>query len=146
MSYRLECQRRGHRGLALDAAPARANVPLVDSQGKGNHTRHWVGRMGMERRDVRSRRSMDQWFRHSHLPECDRSSFADAPAPDDAFVFGSFRLLAIQRRLERNGSTISLGAEAFELLKTLVERAGMSSKRRSCYVVFGRTALSPRET
>jgi DNA-binding winged helix-turn-helix (wHTH) protein len=42
----------------------------------------------------------------------------------DAFVFGAFRLVAGQRRLERHGVPITVGSRAFDLLHILVENAG----------------------
>src|SRR5277367_2450574 len=43
---------------------------------------------------------------------------------NDAVTFGAFRLLVTQRRLERDGSPIPLGAKAFDILKILLEHAG----------------------
>jgi DNA-binding winged helix-turn-helix (wHTH) protein len=42
----------------------------------------------------------------------------------DAIVFGAFRLVAAQRRLERYGVPITLGSRAFDILHILVENAG----------------------
>jgi len=39
-------------------------------------------------------------------------------------VFGAFRLLAAQRRLERDGAPVPIGGKAFDILNALVERAG----------------------
>lgn len=50
-----------------------------------------------------------------------------APHPSDGgggLAFGSFALLAAQRRLERDGSPVTLGGKSFDVLRTLVERAG----------------------
>jgi predicted ATPase/DNA-binding winged helix-turn-helix (wHTH) protein len=40
------------------------------------------------------------------------------------FAFGPFRLLAAERRLEKNGKPVRLGGRALDLLIALVERAG----------------------
>lgn len=41
-----------------------------------------------------------------------------------AFVFGPFRLSVAERRLERDGVPVKLGAKAFDILAVLVEHAG----------------------
>jgi len=41
-----------------------------------------------------------------------------------AYRFGSFELQPIQRRLFADGEAVALGARAFDVLLTLVERAG----------------------
>ena len=41
-----------------------------------------------------------------------------------AFAFGSFRLFAVERRLEKDGKPVRLGGRALDLLIVLVERAG----------------------
>jgi predicted ATPase/DNA-binding winged helix-turn-helix (wHTH) protein len=46
------------------------------------------------------------------------------PAVGDAVSFGSFRLHVTQRRLEKNGIPVPLGARAFDILVALIERAG----------------------
>src|ERR1700758_3930106 len=40
------------------------------------------------------------------------------------FAFGPFRLLAAERRLEKDGKPVRLGGRALDLLIALVERAG----------------------
>src|ERR1700732_1073341 len=56
----------------------------------------------------------------------------DASAVDDeAFVFGSFRLIPAQRMLLDDGKPLRLGSRAFDILITLVEHAGETiSKER----------------
>jgi predicted ATPase/DNA-binding winged helix-turn-helix (wHTH) protein len=49
---------------------------------------------------------------------------AVAPGRKDTLAFGAFRLLVDQRRLERDGSPVALGAKAFDILRILVEQAG----------------------
>ena len=46
------------------------------------------------------------------------------PAIGDAVSFGPFRLHVRQRRLEKNGIAVPLGARAFDILVALIERAG----------------------
>jgi predicted ATPase/DNA-binding winged helix-turn-helix (wHTH) protein len=46
------------------------------------------------------------------------------PSTRDTVSFGPFRLHAAERRLERNGEVVQLGARAFDLLVTLIEHAG----------------------
>ena len=43
---------------------------------------------------------------------------------DEAFVFGSFRLIPAQRMLLEDGKPLRLGSRAFDILVTLVEGAG----------------------
>ncbi len=42
----------------------------------------------------------------------------------EVFVFGPFRLDAVQRRMERDGSPVQLSARAFDILLTLIRQAG----------------------
>lgn len=42
----------------------------------------------------------------------------------EVFVFGAFRLVAAQRRLERHGAPVALGSRAFDVLRVLIENAG----------------------
>ncbi|MCK1654082.1 winged helix-turn-helix domain-containing protein [Bradyrhizobium sp. 149] len=53
---------------------------------------------------------------------------AAGPTQDEAaqeiFVFGPFRLVPAQRRIERNGSPVQLSARAFDILLALVRQAG----------------------
>lgn len=49
---------------------------------------------------------------------------AGALGPRDAMVFGPFRLLTAQRRLERDGAPVAIGGRAFSILKILLEHAG----------------------
>ena len=53
-----------------------------------------------------------------------RAALTELPLPEDAFAFGSFRLLTTQRRLERDGVVVPIGGRAFDLLRTLLEHAG----------------------
>jgi predicted ATPase/DNA-binding winged helix-turn-helix (wHTH) protein len=46
------------------------------------------------------------------------------PAIGDGVSFGPFRLHVTQRRLEKNGIPVPLGARAFDILVALIERAG----------------------
>src|SRR5258705_8226447 len=48
----------------------------------------------------------------------------DASAPPERYRFGPFELQPDKRRLLKDGATISLRPRAFDLLATLVERAG----------------------
>lgn len=57
------------------------------------------------------------------------------PEPGQAFSFGPFRLLTMQKQLLEDGEPVRLGSRAFELLAALVERPG---------VVHGRQALEAR--
>ena len=43
---------------------------------------------------------------------------------DEAFSFGSFRLLPMQRTLLDNGTPLHLGSRAFDILVALVEQHG----------------------
>jgi DNA-binding winged helix-turn-helix (wHTH) protein len=45
-------------------------------------------------------------------------------AAEAVWAFGSFRLLASQRLLVKDGAAVSLGSRALEILTLLVERAG----------------------
>ncbi len=47
------------------------------------------------------------------------------PAIENVVGFGPFRLHLMQRRLEKNGAPVPLGARAFDILVALIERAGM---------------------
>lgn len=47
-----------------------------------------------------------------------------------AYRFGPFRLLPIERRLERDDITVSIGSRAFDLLSVLVENAGTVVSKR----------------
>jgi predicted ATPase/DNA-binding winged helix-turn-helix (wHTH) protein len=47
------------------------------------------------------------------------------PAFGKIVGFGPFRLHLMQRRLEKNGAPVPLGARAFDILVALIERAGM---------------------
>jgi predicted ATPase/class 3 adenylate cyclase/DNA-binding winged helix-turn-helix (wHTH) protein len=49
---------------------------------------------------------------------------AKAPVTEDAFVFGSFRLIPAQRVLLDDGKPLRLGSRALDILITLVERPG----------------------
>src|SRR5262245_15296416 len=52
-------------------------------------------------------------------------TWEDGPTVDDeTLVFGSFRLLPAQRILLNDGKPLRLGSRAFDILVTLVERAG----------------------
>ena len=51
-------------------------------------------------------------------------AYTDVPSSRNALTFGPFSLLIAQRRLERDGSPVPLGAKAFDILKILVEHAG----------------------
>ncbi|WP_456617630.1 ATP-binding protein [Bradyrhizobium sp. P5_C12] len=42
----------------------------------------------------------------------------------EVFVFGPFRMDALQRRIERDGSPVQLSARAFDILLTLIRQAG----------------------
>src|SRR6202047_4317716 len=54
----------------------------------------------------------------------------DASAVDDeAFVFGSFRLIPAQRLLLDDGKPLRLGSRALEILVALVERAGETVRK-----------------
>ena len=78
----------------------------------------------MRQPDGEGSRSVDHGARDRGSVAGGRRAFAEAPVPDDVFVFGAFRLLAAQRRLERDGLTLPLGGKAFDILRALVERAG----------------------
>lgn len=47
-----------------------------------------------------------------------------------SYRFGSFRLLPIERRLERDGVPVSIGSRAFDLLSVLVENGGTVVSKR----------------
>ena len=47
-----------------------------------------------------------------------------SPAPPERYRFGSFELELDERRLLKDGDAISLRPRAFDLLATLVDRAG----------------------
>ena len=47
-----------------------------------------------------------------------------SPAPPERYRFGSFELQPDQRRLLKDGATVSLRPRAFDLLAALVARAG----------------------
>lgn len=49
------------------------------------------------------------------------------------YAFGRFRLLATQRRLERDGEPVSIGARAFDLLLLLVENAGSTVSKQAIW-------------
>src|SRR5262245_13829985 len=46
------------------------------------------------------------------------------PGAQGAVMFGPFRLHAAQRRIEKDGRPLPLSTRAFDILVTLVERAG----------------------
>src|SRR5467141_5229252 len=48
----------------------------------------------------------------------------DSPMDDEAFAFGSFRLIPAQRMLLEDGKPLRLGSRALDILVTLVEHAG----------------------
>ncbi len=48
----------------------------------------------------------------------------DVPVDEETFAFGSFRLIPAQRMLLDDGKPLRLGGRAFDILVTLVERAG----------------------
>jgi predicted ATPase/DNA-binding winged helix-turn-helix (wHTH) protein len=48
----------------------------------------------------------------------------EEPNNENAVSFGPFRLKIAERRLERNGTIVPLGARAFDILVTLIGRAG----------------------
>ena len=58
------------------------------------------------------------------LREGSGSAQPDAPSADWALAFGAFSLLTARRCLERDGSPVSLGDKAFQILRILVEQAG----------------------
>lgn len=78
----------------------------------------------MHQADEEGRRAIDRGPHDSDTVAGGGRSFAEAVLLEDTFVFGSFRLLAAQRRLERDGLILPLGGRAFDILRTLVERAG----------------------
>ena len=43
---------------------------------------------------------------------------------EEAFTFGSFRLIPAQRMLSENGNPVHLGSRALDILAALTERAG----------------------
>jgi DNA-binding winged helix-turn-helix (wHTH) protein len=53
----------------------------------------------------------------------------DFPMDEEAFAFGSFRLIPAQRMLLSNGKPVRLGSRAFDILVALVERAGETIPR-----------------
>ena len=57
-------------------------------------------------------------------PEAKGSLRPDSTSGGEKLVFGVFSLAPAERRLARGGSPIRLGDKAFEILGTLVERAG----------------------
>jgi predicted ATPase/DNA-binding winged helix-turn-helix (wHTH) protein len=57
-------------------------------------------------------------------PESRGSLQFDLANGGETLVFGAFSLRATQRLLERDGSPVPLGDKAFEILRTLAERAG----------------------
>lgn len=49
------------------------------------------------------------------------------------YTFGSYRLFAPERRIERDGIPIKLGARAFDLLRLLVENAGRTVSKQEIW-------------
>lgn len=78
----------------------------------------------MHQPDGEGSRSVDHGPRDRDAVAGSGGSFTESSRPEDAFVFGSFRLMAARRRLERDGMALPLGGKAFDILRTLVERAG----------------------
>jgi len=48
---------------------------------------------------------------------------------EEVFAFGSFRLIPAQRMLLEDGKPLRLGSRAFDILATLVERAGETIRK-----------------
>ena len=53
-----------------------------------------------------------------------------AAVDDETFIFGSFRLVPVQRVLLDEGKPLRLGSRALDILITLVERAGQTISKR----------------
>jgi DNA-binding winged helix-turn-helix (wHTH) protein len=53
----------------------------------------------------------------------------DSPVDEEVFAFGSFRLIPAQRMLLEDGKPLRLGSRAFDILATLVERAGETIRK-----------------
>src|SRR5580704_1878253 len=69
----------------------------------------------------------------------------DASAVDDeAFVFGSFRLIPAQRMLLDHGKPLRLGSRALEILVSLVGRAGETIRKTNSSLGPGPTRSSRR--
>ena len=49
---------------------------------------------------------------------------------DMSFIFGPFRLLPLERLLEREGEAVALGSRASEILLVLVENAGSVATKK----------------
>jgi len=58
------------------------------------------------------------------MPGIDRYPARETPSGEDAFLFGSFRLLPRQRLLLSGDEPVHLGGRALDILIALVERAG----------------------
>jgi DNA-binding winged helix-turn-helix (wHTH) protein len=69
--------------------------------------------------------------RIAHLPAIciNVTSLAASTVDDEAFVFGSFRLVPAQRMLLDDGKPLRLGSRALEILVALVERAGETIRK-----------------
>lgn len=75
------------------------------------------------------------------------NAVTDTAASASAFAFGPYRLFVAERRLERDGELVKLGARAFDLLALLVEKAGEVVGKREIAervwpgVIVGETSL-----
>lgn len=66
-------------------------------------------------------RKRSRWHPGSPVPDV---QVASSQLDSESFSFGPYRLLPMQRRLERAGAAVRLGDRAFDLLCALIERAG----------------------
>lgn len=65
------------------------------------------------------------------------TAIVDLADESPAYAFGAYRLFAHERRLERHGRPVKIGARAFDLLALLVENAGeVISKQQIASIVW----------